>query len=55
MAGWTILFAFMAILAGVLTALGLPAPAAPSMHFASLVFAVLFLITLLTRAIRRGA
>ena len=55
MVGWMILFALMAILGAVLTAAGLPAPAAASMQVTSLVFTVLFLITVLTRAIRRGA
>ena len=54
MHGWTILFALIATFAAITAAAALPTPALASV-VTSLVFAVLFLISLLVRAIRGRA
>ena len=51
--GWTILFALMSLSGGVATMAGHPAPF--YLKTASFIFATLFFLTLLTRAVRGRA
>jgi hypothetical protein len=53
MLGWMILFALMVILGAILMIIG--SPAAASVRMASSIFAILFLLGLLTRAARGRA
>lgn len=53
MLGWLILFASMAVPAGVMTVLG--EPATVSMKTSGVVFALLFMIGILTRMVRGRA
>ena len=55
MLGWMIVFAFMAILAGVMTAVAGPSAGVISTKAATLVFGVLFLVCLLTSFARGRA
>jgi uncharacterized membrane protein YtjA (UPF0391 family) len=55
MLGWMIVFAFMAILAGVMTAVAGPSAGVISTKAATLLFGVLFLVCLLTSFARGRA
>ena len=55
MLGWMIVFAFLAILAAVMTMVADPSAGIVSAKLATLVFGVLFLACLLTRFVRGRA
>ena len=55
MVGWMIVFAFMAILAGIMTVAAGPSAGIISSKVATLVFGVLFLVCLLTSFARGRA